>query len=80
MKNDAVPKVYIFHSLTILLGLLVIIIYIWLMSAGLWTTWPSTTNYYDQLATAFQHGHPALEIEPDPALLALSNPYDPHCN
>lgn len=51
--------------------------YIWLVSLGLWTTWPPSTNYYDQLASAFSHGQLALELQPDPALLALENPYEP---
>jgi hypothetical protein len=54
-----------------------IMIYIWLESAGLWTSFPPTTSYYDWLATSFSHGQLSLEITPSPALLALPNPYDP---
>jgi len=56
---------------------LVLVAYVWLVSVGSWTHWPSLTHTYDQLASAFLHGHLALELEPDPALLAVANPYDP---
>lgn len=55
----------------------IIIIYIWFVSIGLWTTWPNETSYYDLLATAFAHGQIALETQPDPALLTLENLYEP---
>jgi len=57
--------------------LLVTAAYIWFVSSGLWTTWPDTTDYYDQLGSSFRHGQLALASPPDPALLTLSNPYDP---
>lgn len=62
---------------TALLILTIIAYYIWLISVGLWTYWPPTTNYYDQLAAAFQHGQLHLLQGPDPRLLQLENPYDP---
>lgn len=68
------------HQLAILsipLVLLVIIVYVWFISVGQWTKWPTITAYYDWLATAFTHGHTHIEIQPDPKLLALANPYDP---
>jgi F0F1-type ATP synthase assembly protein I len=77
MKNNSAPNANHSHGLTILPGFLVIVIYVWLISAGLWITWPRTTNYYAQLATAFQHGQLFLKITPDSALVALPNPYDP---
>ena len=55
----------------------VLAIYVEFISAGHWTNWPKTSNYYDQLATAFQHGQLSLLTKPDPVLLALQNPYDP---
>ena len=64
----------VFASLGILL---VLIAYGWLISDGSWTQWPTTTTDYAQLASSFQHGSLSLEIKPDPALLALPNPYDP---
>ncbi len=54
-----------------------IVIYIWVVSIGLWTTWPNETSYYDLLATAFSHGQISLEVQPDPALFTLENLYEP---
>jgi hypothetical protein len=59
-------------------GLIVLTTYIWFVSIGLWTGWPKTTNYYDQLSTALQAGRLDLQIRPDPQLVALSDPYDPN--
>src|SRR5687767_5011969 len=56
---------------------LVLLFYLWLVSIGLWTDFPPSTNYYDLQATAFSHGQLALEVQPDAALLALENPYEP---
>jgi hypothetical protein len=67
-------RIFLFASLSILL---VIAAYVWFISFGSWTTWPTLTNYYDQLASAFDHGKLSLELKPDAALLALANPYDP---
>lgn len=55
----------------------VLAIYVFLISTGTWTTWPAITTYYDQLAASFSRGKLSLDLVPDPALLALSNPYDP---
>ena len=57
--------------------LLVIIVYVWLISFGSWFNWPATSNYYDQLATAFEHRSLSIETKPSRALLALPDPYDP---
>ncbi len=57
--------------------LAVLAIYVWCVSVGLWTSWPRSTNYYDLLGRAFSHGHIALEVDPDPALLKLADPYNP---
>jgi hypothetical protein len=64
-------------ALSAVLGGLIALIYIWVISIGTWTTWPATTNYYDLLANAFRHGQLHLETKPDPALLALQDPYNP---
>lgn len=61
-------------------GAIVILVYIWIISIGRWSPWPATTNYYDQLATAFREGHLYLDMAPDArflALLALPDPYEP---
>jgi len=59
------------------LGTIVILVYVWYVSIGLWTTFPNETSYYDLLATAFRNGQTHVDVAPDPALLALENPYDP---
>lgn len=53
--------------------LIVIAIYIWFISMRR----DATSNYYDLLGTSFRQGELSLPLRPDPALLALSNPYDP---
>ncbi len=63
--------------LAVLCNVFVLVAYVWLISIGTWTKWPTLTTYYDQLATAFRHGSLSLEAKPDPALLALADPYDP---
>ena len=67
-------RVTLFASLSVLF---VITSYVWFVSFGRWKNWTTISNKYDQLATAFEHGSLALEREPDPALLALPNPYNP---
>jgi hypothetical protein len=57
--------------------LLVIIVYVWLISHGSWFSWPGRTGDYNQLAHAFEQKSLSLELQPNPALLALSDPYDP---
>jgi hypothetical protein len=59
-----------------LIVLLVIAVYVWFVSVGYWTNWPKTTNYFDMLATSFQHNQLSLQIKVDPALLAMHDPYD----
>ncbi len=59
------------------IGVCIILIYIWIVSIGTWTTWPATTDYYNLLANAFSHGQLHLETKPDPALLALDDLYNP---
>jgi hypothetical protein len=55
----------------VMLSAAVILYYVWCVTIGLWTKWPYETNYYDLQATAFSHGQIALEVQPDPALLAF---------
>ena len=56
--------------------LLVLFAYFWFGSFGLLNHLPTITAYYDKLATAFSHGSLSLEEQPDPALLALENPFN----
>ncbi len=55
--------------------ILVELVYVWLVSVGLWVAWPSTTTFYDSLANAFVKGQTALLIEPSPRLAQLENPW-----
>ena len=73
-KDWKVVRIYL--SVVILCGL-IILAYLWWVSLGLWVHFPPSTNYYDLQATAFSHGQLALEVQPDPALLQLENPYEP---
>jgi hypothetical protein len=56
--------------------LFVLAAYVWFISLGRWTVWTPTTFHYDRLATAFTHGQLNIEVDLDPALLRLPNPYD----
>ena len=56
---------------------LVLVGYVFFATLGTWTRWPSTTDYYDRLASAIASGHLYIKEAPDPALVALPNPYDP---
>jgi hypothetical protein len=58
----------------------IVLLYLWLISAGLMTSWPEYTAKYDLLADAFLHGQTHLLLEPPSELLALSDPYDPVAN
>lgn len=49
----------------------------WFASAGTWHTWLTHSFYYNQLADAFLHGQTWLELQVNPLLLNLPNPYDP---
>lgn len=60
-----------------LCGILIVLVYTWFISVGRWNYWPPTTNYYDQLASAFQKGHLHLDATPSPILLDLPDPYEP---
>jgi len=76
-KNKAI--LFLWNSritwLTALSTLAVVVIYIFFVSVGIWTKWPTTTDFYAQLARAFDHGQVSLLAKPDPSILALQNPY-----
>jgi hypothetical protein len=59
-----------------ILGIGIVLLYVWFVSVGRWNDWPKTTSYYQALADGFWHGQVSLLTKPDPALLALDNPYD----
>jgi hypothetical protein len=64
------------YLLTWMAILLVLFIYVWFTNLTVWRSRGVTSDYYSRIATSFRHGQLALEENPDPALLALSNPYD----
>jgi hypothetical protein len=74
LVNTKTGRMYLSSAI---IGGLIVLIYIWIISIGTWTTWPATTDYYDLLANAFSHAQLHLEEKPDPALLALDDPYNP---
>ncbi len=55
---------------------LVALVDLWLVSAGRFVDWPEYGDYTELLADAFGHRQLSLLLEPDPALLALRDPYD----
>jgi hypothetical protein len=60
------------------LGLLLVEAYfVFVVSAGTFTTWPTYTRYHDLLADGFRAGHLHLAVEPSPALLRQADPLDP---
>jgi hypothetical protein len=56
--------------------------YMWTAASTFPFTFPSTDtgDIYNDLTTAFLHGHTYLPITPPPGLLRLANPYDPAQN
>ena len=67
-------------GLVCIAGLIVAVSHVWLVSAGYWTHWPTYSDRYDRLATAFTNGQTHLTIPADPAMLSLADPYDPVAN
>jgi hypothetical protein len=65
------------YSFTFPIMAFVILIYIWLVSSGTWTTWISPTRYYADLARGFERGKLFITLAPDPKLGELPDPYDP---
>jgi hypothetical protein len=59
---------------------MVLLLQVWIVSAGAWTNWPKFTSDYSDLADAFLHGQLSLRERPPLALLALPDPYDPKAN
>jgi hypothetical protein len=55
----------------------VLILYAFFVTGGDWGTWPESTRYYDELATAFRSGRLHLDIVPPDSFAALSDPHDP---
>lgn len=68
------------HRLLILAAaaLIVELLYVFFISAGRMVHWPFNLAYLNDLAEGFRQRHLHLGIEPDPALLAQPNPFDPN--
>jgi hypothetical protein len=56
---------------TFLLSVVILTIYLWYASVGLWHGFPSESKYFDLQASAFLHGQIALEVTPAPEFIAL---------
>ncbi len=56
---------------------IVLICHLWFVGVWVMSGQPPQRRLYRELGAAFLHGQLALLQEPDPALLALPNPYDP---
>ncbi len=64
--------------LLLLFGFVVIeAVYVFFVSAGRFTHWPTYLTFLDDQADGFRAGHLHLAIEPPAALLAKPNPFDP---
>jgi len=48
----------------------------WLGTAGTWSNWPTSTDYYARLAESFRAGSLHLLEQPDSRLLELADPYE----
>jgi len=51
--------------------------YVFFVSAGRFTNWPTYLTFLDDQADGFRAGHLHLAVEPPPALVARANPFDP---
>jgi hypothetical protein len=81
LTRDWRARITGFRLLMAVLLVLVLAFYMWTAASSIPFTFPTVdTNVYDQLTTAFLHGHTYLPITPPPALLHLPNPYDPAQN
>jgi hypothetical protein len=65
-----------------LLGLILMLalieaVYVYVVSAGTGSSWPTYMGYYDLLADGLRADHLHLSVEPPPELLAQANPFDP---
>lgn len=69
----------LFYIALLALNAGIFMIYLWFATTGLLKSMPSETNYIDLQANAFAKGQLALDVQPDPALLAFTdvNLYEP---
>jgi hypothetical protein len=67
------------HSAQVLTGTILALAlfgYVFYQTAGKMTEWPYISDYYDMQAEAFLKGQTALQLDADPRLAQLANPYD----
>jgi hypothetical protein len=50
--------------------------YVFIISAGTWSTWPTWNTNYDLLAEGFRAGHLYIPVPPPAELLSKPNPFD----
>ena len=74
--ETSVSRLRLAATLTGLAVIGVQIAYVFIVSVGTWTDWPRESEYYSLLSHAFRAGQVYLPVQPDPALVALDNPYD----
>lgn len=55
----------------------IFLIYVWFITYGTFTKWDHTSNYYSQLADAFNNRRLYLDVKPSEAILASPDPYNP---
>ena len=55
---------------------IILLIYIWFITFGTFTSWTHTSHYYTLLADAFAHGQLHVDMNPG-SLLDAADPYDP---
>ena len=63
--------------LLLLLVIAIEVVYVFIVSAGRMTDWPTYLTFLDDQAEGFRQGHLHMAVEPDPRLLAQPNPFDP---
>jgi hypothetical protein len=66
------------RALLLLLGFAAIeAAYVFFVSAGRFTHWPTTLTFLDDQANGFRGGHLHFAVEPSASLVAKANPFDP---
>ena len=67
-------------STDLILGLLLSVVavsYLFIVTAGRWTSWPTYNTVYDLVAEGFRSGHLYTRLPVAPELAAAPNPFDP---
>ncbi len=77
LKSPTSSRFSIPRSSIVLVGAILVVelLYVFFVSVGHMTTWPTITTFYGVLAESFAQGEVSLLIEPDPRLAQLENPY-----